>query len=263
MTDETPAVRTEVADGVATVTVDVPPVNALGARAFLGLEDAAERLGTDAGVRAVVLTGAGTKAFMAGADITEFEELQADPLGMPRRMRWARQVFTLWARLPQPVIAAVQATAAGGGLEMALLCDIIVADRTARLGLPEARLGLIPAGGGTVRLTRRVGAARAKQLMMLGQLIDADQALAIGLADRVADAGTTLRAAQDLAAQLAAMPGVAVRAIKRAVDGGAERDLEAALDIESAAFMTAYQSADFKEGYRAFTERRPPQFTHR
>jgi enoyl-CoA hydratase/carnithine racemase len=244
------AVRTEVAAGVATVTVDVPPVNALGARAFRGLEDAAE-------------TGAGTKAFMAGADIKEFEELQADPLGMPRRMRWAREVFTLWARLPQPVIAAVQATAAGGGLEIALLCDIIVADRTARLGLPEAKLGLIPAGGGTARLARRVGAARAKQLMMLGSLIDADQALAIGLADRVAEAGTALRAAQDLASQLAAMPNVAIRAIKRAVDHGAERDLEAALDIESAAFMTAYHSADFQEGYRAFQERRPPQFSHR
>jgi enoyl-CoA hydratase/carnithine racemase len=98
---------------------------------------------------------------------------------------------------------------------------------------------------------------------MLGSLIDADQALAIGLADRVAEAGTALRAAQDLASQLAAMPNVAIRAIKRAVDHGAERDLEAALDIESAAFMTAYHSADFQEGYRAFQERRPPQFSHR
>jgi enoyl-CoA hydratase/carnithine racemase len=252
-----------VADGVATVTLDNPPVNALGGAAFDELDRAAHEMRTAGQVRAVVLTGAGDKAFMAGADINEFRELQAEPGAIERRMRKAHRVFESWAQLPMPVVAAVQAPAVGGGLEVALLCDFIVADRGTRLGLPEVRLGLIPAGGGTQRLARRVGSARAKEILMLGRTVRAVRAYDWGLVDRLADEGTAVATAQAFAAELAAMPAVAVRAIKHAVDRGLETDLSKGIDIETEGFLAAFGSEDFHEGLTAFLEHRKPTFGHR
>ena len=254
-------VKVEVADGVATVAVNSPPVNAMGAGVLHGLASTARSLAGDDAVRAVVVVGAGTKAFMAGADISEFAELRERPAGMQEHAALAGRMWDAWRALPQPVVAAVQASAVGGGLEFALACDIIVADETAMFGLPEVKLGLIPGGGGTQRLPARVGAAAAKELMLLGSLVDAERARALGLVNRVAPHGQALALAQQLAAEIAARPRVAVQAIKRAVDAS-RPDLAAGLARERQIFLEVSRSDDFTEGFSAFLEKRAPHFTH-
>jgi enoyl-CoA hydratase len=189
MTEQFGPVSVAIGDGVATVIVDKPPVNAMGRDVLGSLGEAAGRIGPEHEVRAVVLTGTGQAAFMAGADIGEFQALRAEPGAMDRHSQMARAVFDAWQALPQPVIAAVQASAVGGGLEIALLCDLIVADPAARFGLPEVKLGLIPGGGGTQRLPARIGTAAAKELLFLGSLIDAARAEALGLANKVSEPG--------------------------------------------------------------------------
>ncbi|WP_447643401.1 enoyl-CoA hydratase/isomerase family protein [Nocardioides zeae] len=256
-------VAVEVVDGVATVTVDSPPVNAMGTAVLGGLGDAAAALAGDEGVRAVVLTGTGAKAFMAGADIEEFESVLAAPGGMAAHAAWAGGVLAAWADLPQPLIAAVQASAVGGGLEIALAADLVVADPSARFGLPEVKLGLIPGGGGTQRLPRRVGTARALRMMLLGTVVRADEALATGLVDEVTEPGEALAVAQALATRIAAMPRVAVQALKRCVDPDLAADLGAAVAEERRIFLEVAASADFAEGIAAFTEKRAPVFSHR
>lgn len=259
----TRAVGVARADGVATVTVDAPPVNAIGRAVIDALAVAAEQLAGDSGVRAVVLTGAGEQAFMAGADIAEFQALLAGgPAALDAHLDAAAAMFAAWAALPQPVIAAAQANAIGGGLELALVCDLIVLDADARVGLPEVKLGLIPGGGGTQRLARRLGPAAAKRMIMLGSLLDAGQAVSIGLVDAVAPAGTAREQALGIAARIAGHPAVAVQAIKRAVDAAAGPGLERGLAAERRGFLAAFASADFQEGYTAFLEKRKPVFSH-
>jgi enoyl-CoA hydratase/carnithine racemase len=255
-------VRTEAADGVAVVTVDNPPVNALRNEVVDALADTAARLAADDTVRAVVLTGAGDKAFVAGADLDEFSQALGSVEWIEDHTARTRRMFDLWERLPQPVVAAVQASALGGGLEVALVCDLIVADPGARFGLPEVRLGLMPGAGGTQRLPRRIGVGPAKELLLLGATIDADEARRIGLVNRVAGAGQASAVARELAARLAALSSVAVRAIKSSV-ASAHGDLERGLDGERALFMAVFASQDASEGVNAFVEKRPPEFAHR
>jgi enoyl-CoA hydratase/carnithine racemase len=252
-------VHLELADGVATVLVDSPPVNAMGRAVLGGLESAARRIASSEDVRAVVLTGGGTKAFMAGADISEFEELRAAPDGMERQSQWAGGVLRAWADLPQPVIAAVQASAVGGGLEIALTADLIVTEPRAKFGLPEVRLGLIPGGGGTQRLPLRVGTAAARRLMYLAEIVDATRAAELGLVDVVSEPGAVLAEARELAASIAAMPRVAVQAIKAA----SRPELGQGLDEERRLFLQSAASEDFVEGFTAFAEKRAPRFRHR
>jgi len=252
-------VRVEVAGGVAVVTVDNPPVNAIGEPTLEGLEEAARRIAGDDEVRAVVLTGAGEKAFMAGADLREFERMLEEGQGIDEHTAATRRIFGLWERLPQPVVAAVQAPALGGGLEAALVCDLIVADPAARFGFPEVRLGLIPGAGGTQRLPRRIGVGAAKELLLLGGSVDAQEAQRLGLVNRVSAPGQALEESRGLAARLAALPAVAVRAAKRAVD----IEIGAGLDREHALFLEAFASEDVREGVRAFVEKRAPRFGHR
>lgn len=259
MTEQFGPVAVTIGDGVATVIVDNPPVNAMGRAVLDGLGRAAERVGSGREARAVVLTGAGGAAFMAGADIREFQALRATPGAMDEHSRVARAVFDAWQALPQPVIAAVQASAVGGGLEIALLCDLIVADPAARFGLPEVKLGLIPGGGGTQRLPARIGIATAKELLFLGSLIDASRAAALGLVNKVSEPGGALAEAQAIAARIAALPRVAVTCAKRAVNGAVPA---AALDRERQIFLETFASEDFTEGFAAFTEKRKPVFTH-
>jgi enoyl-CoA hydratase/carnithine racemase len=251
------------ADGVATVLVDSPPVNAMGEAVLQGLRAAAEVVSAAArDVRAVVLTGGGSKAFMAGADISEFSDLAADPDGMRRHSVAARATFDAWQALPHPLIAAVQASAVGGGLEIALVCDLIVADPTARFGLPEVKLGLIPGGGGTLRLPDRIGVAAAKELLLLGSVVDAERAATLGLINRVSAPGQALFEARALAERIAALPWVAVSSVKRAVDGGLDV-LTGRLNREREIFLETATSADFTEGFTAFLEKRKPHYTHR
>lgn len=247
------------ADGVATVLVDSPPVNAMGRAVLGGLEQAAGRISAGTDVRAVVLTGAGSKAFLAGADIDEFEQLRSAPGGMAAHSAWAGGVLQAWARLPQPVIAAVQASAVGGGLEVALLADLVLSEPTARFGLPEVKLGLIPGGGGTQRLPRRIGAARALRMMLLGSVTDAASALQMGLIDQLSSPDEVVGEAQQLAARFAAMPRMAVQALKEAT----APDLTQGITREHKIFLRVAASEDFGEGLAAFLDKRAPHFTHR
>jgi len=256
------AVAVAVADGVALVTVDNPPVNALSNTVLDALAAVAEQLAADDGVRTVVLTGAGDKAFLAGADLDEFgRALQArDQAWIEDHTARSSRALAAWDALPQPVVAAVQASAMGGGLEVALTADLLVADPQARFGLPEVRLGLMPGAGGTQRLPRRIGTGPALDLALSGSAIDAERALALGLITRIAAPGAALDEARALAARLAALSVTAVRAIKANVRAATGRDLAAGLAAEHDAFLEVFASADAREGVRAFTEKRPPHF---
>lgn len=256
-------VRLERHDAVGVVVVDNPPVNALGEATIRELADVVGTLESDEDIRAVVITGAGDKAFLAGADISEFPALLESEGAMEERTRWSRSVFDRLAALPKPVIAAVQAHAVGGGLEVSLLCDLVVADERAKFGVTEVKLGLIPGGGGTQRLPRQIGELRAKELLYLGKTIDAATAERWGLVSRVVAAEQARSEATTLATKLAELPGVAVRAAKRAVDEGADLPLADALEFERDQFLVTYHSDDLREGYQAFIDKRKPSFSHR
>jgi enoyl-CoA hydratase/carnithine racemase len=173
-----------------------------------------------------------------------------------------RPVFSAWADLEVPVLAAVDGSAVGGGLELALVCDLIVAERTARLGFPEIKLGLIPGAGGTQRLPRRVGTATALRLLMLGKLLGAEEAREVGLVDIVVEKDAAA-SATELAGRIAAGAGQAVRAAKRAVRAAAEQPLEQGLDFERELFLALAMTADAREGASAFLERRAAVFKNR
>lgn len=258
----TTTVNVTVADGVATVTVDNPPVNALGDPTLEALGEAAAALCDDGDVRAVVLTGAGDRTFMAGADLREFQRMLGDEAAMEAHVALTGRVFRAWAELPQPVVAAVGGHAVGGGLEVALTCDFIVADPRARLGVPEVGLGLIPGAGGTQRLPRRVGLAAARTMLMTGESLRAAEAKDAGLVDVVADEGAALAEAQALAARLAALPALAVRAAKQALRVAGSLPLAEGLVAERRLFLGVAASSDAREGAAAFLDRRTPEFIH-
>jgi enoyl-CoA hydratase/carnithine racemase len=252
------------ADAVAVVTFDNPPVNALSSAMFDELVGLVAGLAKDEDVRAVVFTARGTKAFLSGADITELPARMADPAAMAAHSARVRVVFDAVAALPQPTVAAVQAAAMGGGLEFALLTDLLVCGAGVVFGLPEVRLGLIPGAGGTQRLLRRIPRQKAAEMVLTGATITAPEALTLGLVNQVVPGGEDVAAAGvALAARLAALPRVAVQAAKKAIAEGSGLALPDGLAIETAAFAAAAASADAQEGTRAFLGRRAPTFTHR
>lgn len=248
---------------VATVRVANPPVNALSDAVIEALGAAASLLAADAEVRAVVLTGEGERTFLAGADLNEFDAALGDRAKMEAHAGLTREVFGSWSALPVPVLAAVSGHATGGGLEIALLCDLIVVDSRARLGLPEITLGLIPGAGGTQRLPRRVGRGRATRMLLLGELLSAEDALAAGLVDEVAEPGAALEVAQALAGKLTSASGPAVRAAKAALRAAALEPLDQGLERERELFLGVAGGADAKEGVNAFMNKRSPDFKHR
>jgi enoyl-CoA hydratase len=249
--------------GVATITVDNPPVNALDDPTLIGLREAAEEAGARDDVRAVVLTGAGEKAFLAGADLRTLSHAlgpHGDASLMDAHVGLTGPAFAALTGIAAPVIAAVQANAVGGGLEFALCCDLIVADPRAKFGLPEVTLGLMPGGGGTQRLARRVGGGLALELILGGRVIDAARALEIGLVNAVAaDAPAEART---LAERLARLPAVAVQSAKRAVRSRLDAGIEQGLALERELFLAVARTADAAEGATAFLEKRRPQFSH-
>jgi enoyl-CoA hydratase/carnithine racemase len=252
---------------VAEIMLDRPPVNSLSTSLARALIEVCTEIAAEPSVRAVVLSAApGGKAFCAGADLKERAGMSdADIL---RQRPVFRAAFGAVLALPQPAIAAVHGFALGGGLELALSCDLIVADETAVFGLPEVTVGLVPGGGGTQLALRRLGPGRAADLVLTGRKLLIDEAERLGLVDRrvpsssppaPAGAGVAVtEAALELAAQIAANSPVAVRAAKRAIRHGWGTGLDAALDIEDAAWRTAALSADRREGIAAFAEKRPP-----
>lgn len=245
------------AGSVAEVVLDRPEaMNALDTATMSALSGFFTELRADPEVLVVVVSGAGDSAFCVGADLKE-RAANSDSQIMEQRPVF-RAAFAALRALPRPAIAAVHGFALGGGCELALNCDVIVADGTAVLGLPEASVGLVPGCGGTQLAARRIGPGRAAELIFTGRKVGAAEAAAIGLVDVLHETGHAREHALELAAQIAANSPVAVEAAKQAIHGGAGLRLAAALDVEDAAWRTAAASADRREGIAAFTEKRKP-----
>ena len=245
--------------GVAEIVLDrTEALNAIDTAMAYRLAQACAELGADRSVRAIVLYGTGERAFCVGADLKERNRLS--DAGLLAQRPVFRAVFGGLLALPQPVVAAVHGYALGGGCELALSCDLIVADTSAVFGLPETTVGLVPGGGGTQLATRRLGPGRAADLIFTGRRVDAAEAERIGLADRIVPAGTACPAAIELAGTIAANSPTAVATAKRAIGQGAGVSLATALDVEDAAWRTAAMSADRREGIAAFNEKRKPQW---
>jgi enoyl-CoA hydratase/carnithine racemase len=252
-------VRLEVGDGVATVTLQRPEaLNAISTGLAVALAEAVEPLATDPAVRAVVLAGAGDRAFSVGADLKE--RAGFDDHGWFVQREAFRRGFAAVRRCPLPTVAAVSGYALGGGAELALSCDLVVAADDATFGLPEVRLGLVPAGGGTQLLVRRVGRSVAKDLVLTGRRVDAAEALRLGLADRMVPRAELPAAARALAAEIAGNAPTAVRLAKWAVDLGADLAQEAAMEVEDQAWRRAVLSDDRREGIAAWVEGRDPRW---
>jgi enoyl-CoA hydratase len=250
-----------IAERVATVTVNRPDKrNALNAAVRRDILEALDELRHEDEVRVVVFTGAGDRAFIAGADIGEFAE--RTPLEQRAAMN-ERRVFDEIAAFPKPTIAMINGFALGGGCELAMACDIRFASRSAKLGQPEIRLGLIPGGGGTQRLPRLVGTGRALRMILSGELVSAAEAAAMGLVDEVLDDDALLQHTVTFARNVAAHSPVALRLAKAAVSAAAEAPLSAGLAMERELFITAFASEDRREGVAAFLEKRQPGFTGR
>jgi len=242
---------------VATITLDRPRrLNALDAETLRELARAVRDVRRNGSVRALVVTGAGEKAFSAGADIPALAAMSAAEGHAYSRL--GHDVLLRLEALPVPVIAAVDGVALGGGLELALACDLIVASERARFGQPEINLGLIPGFGGTQRLVRRIGQARARELIYLGHTISAEEALRIGLVTRVVPAAALETEAARLAAELAAKAPLALAQAKRATAVAADADLETGCRYEVEAFGVTFAAEDRVEGLTAFMDKRKP-----
>src|SRR3954454_6596351 len=250
-------------DGIAVVTLNNPPLNLVTLEMTRHLNDTVKRLADDAAVRVMVLTGAGDKAFCAGSDIKEFPEMMAAGAVVPKKLALENEAWSRVDDFPKPTIAAVTGLAFGGGLELAVCCDLIVVEEGARLALPEIKLGVFPGSGGTIRVTRRVGEGRAKEMMFFGEPVPVETALAWGLVNRVVPKGAALEAALEMARRVAEQPAVALQMCKRSADMAfdvpEDRAVEASLGMSERVFTTE----DCAEGVRAFFAKEKPRFKHR
>jgi len=251
-------VNLETADGIGTIRLNRPPVNALNDQLTAELAEAARAAEGSAEIRAVIIYG-GEKAFAGGADIKQMAEAS-----YPVAAAWSGQLqemLSLVAGIGKPVVAAITGYALGGGLELALAADFRVAGESVRLGQPEIQLGIIPGAGGTQRLPRLVGPARAKDIVFTGRMVKAAEALAIGLVDQVVPDDTVYAAAKDRVRRYAAGPALALRAAKQAIDHGLGVDLATGLQIERVQFAALFGSEDQREGMRSFLENGPGKAT--
>jgi len=247
-------------DGVALVVLDRPKVlNALDFALIEALTDVLEWLDEEPACRCIVITGAGERAFAAGADIAELAAQTPTSLTVDDHFhRWERI-----KRIRKPIVAAVRGYALGGGCELAMTCDLIVAGEDAQFGQPEIKLGVMPGAGGTQRLTRAIGKAKAMEMVLTGRNLGAREAEAHGLVTSVVPSEATVPAALELAAKIAAMAPVAAMAAKAAVNRAEELSLEAGLEFERRNFYLLFATDDQKEGMAAFTEKREPRWTGR
>jgi enoyl-CoA hydratase len=243
-------------DGVTLLRLNRPPLNPLSTGLLRELEGIAKGLAADSSVKAVVLTG-NEKAFAAGADVSEFTADGAAPVVSAG----IRAGLDALAAVPRPVIAAINGFALGGGLELALACDLRVAADSARLGFPEIQLGIFPGGGGTQRATRLIGPAKTKELVWSGRHVKADEALAIGLVDRVVPAEEVVDQALAWAGFLASGAVVAMGIAKRAVEGGLDGSLADGLDLEAEGFIEVFGTDDAKVGIQSFLDNGPGKAT--
>jgi enoyl-CoA hydratase/carnithine racemase len=251
-------VRVERDEAIATIRLDRPPMNALSAQVQHEIGAAAAQAATDPAIRAVVIFG-GEKVFAAGADINEMAGASYEQIAAISQRLQA--TFTAIAKIPKPVVAAVSGYALGGGLELALCADFRIAGESARLGQPEILLGVIPGAGGTQRLPRLIGPARAKDIIYTGRFVSAAEARDIGLVDKVVPDPEVYQAARDLVARYAAGPALALRAAKQAIDDGLETDLRTGLEIERLQFSGLFTTEDQRAGMRSFVENGPGKAT--
>ena len=251
-------VRVETDQAIATIRLDRPPMNALNAQVQDELADAAAEVSADPGVRAVVLYG-GPKVFAAGADIKEMADASYQRMAAGSRRLQAS--FTAVAKIPKPVVAAITGYALGGGLELALCADFRVAGRGAKVGQPEIQLGIIPGAGGTQRLPRLIGPARAKDIVFTGRFVEAAEALDIGLVDQVTPDEDVYDVARAMVARYATGAALALRAAKQAIDDGLETDLDTGLEIERLHFTGLFATEDQRTGMHSFLENGPGKAT--
>ena len=243
---------------IARLTLNRPPLNPLNRRMYEELAAAASELNGDPQVKVVVITGGGGKAFAAGLDVTDVEGKSM--VEIMDFLACTGDAYARVASIEKPVIAAVNGLALGGGLELALRCDLRIASEKARFGHPEISLGIIPGGGGTQILPRFIGAAKAKEVFFTGEMFDAAKALEFGLVNRVVPAEALMDEVMTLAEGIAAKPAVALKMIKAAVDHGLNMDLTTALMYEKECFALSFTSGDGREGLRAFVEKRTPTY---
>lgn len=251
-------VKVSIENYIAVVTIDRPPVNPLNSEVFLTLSRQIDELESNDDVRVIILTGAGEKAFVAGADIQEMAHL--DIVGINKMNKVSRTLFTKVEQCTKPVIAAINGLALGGGFELALACDFRVASEKAKFAFPETSLGIIPGGGGTQRLQKIVGLGVAKELVLLGDMIDAQKASDLGLLHRVVPHEETMEEANKIATKIAKTPPVAIQMAKLALNAANDVDTQSGLLMEAMCFGNAFATEDRAEGLNAFLEKRKPQF---
>ena len=251
-------VEVDVHDGVATILLNRPKMNALNLQMQREIRAAAEEISGRADIGAVVLHG-GPKVFAAGADVKEMADMSFQE--MSQAAISLQGSFTAVAQIPQPTIAAITGYALGGGCELAMCCDMRIAADDAQLGQPEILLGIIPGAGGTQRLPRLVGPARAKELILTGRFVSAEESLRIGLVEQVVPSADVLDTAMALATRLARGPAIATRAAKEAVDRGLETDLVTGLAMERVLFASLFATDDQKLGMASFVENGPGKAT--
>jgi enoyl-CoA hydratase/carnithine racemase len=251
-------VRVETDAGIATIRLERPPMNALNAQVQAEIAAAAVQVSDDPAIRAVVIYG-GERVFAAGADIKEMA--QASYATMAADSRRLQESFTVVAKIGKPVVAAITGYALGGGLELALCADFRVAGESAKVGQPEILLGVIPGAGGTQRLPRLIGPARAKDIVFTGRFVSAAEALVIGLVDKVVPDAEVYQGARELVARYAGGPSVALRAAKQAIDEGLDTDLDTGLEIERLHFAGLFATEDQRTGMRSFVENGPGKAT--
>jgi len=243
------------------IILDNPPMNVVSAELTAQLRSALQEVARDQDVRAVIVYGAGGRAFCAGSDIAEFTDLHGRVA--EDKLLLEKLVYRQLALLEVPTIAAIEGHVLGGGLELALCCDFRIATRRSKLGMPELKLGVMPGSGGTQRLPRIVGPAKAKELILLGEPISADEAERIGLVTRVVDDGAAVDAAREMATTLAARGPLAMRRAKRLIDQATERTLDEGFAMELDDSEIVFSSNDMLEGAAAFLDKRPPRFEGR
>jgi enoyl-CoA hydratase len=260
-------IRTEIGDNIAVLTVDHPPVNSFNMQVLNELDEAIDELLADDAVKAIVITGGGTNAFIAGADIPEIKEMLDKPedgyAAAGKFIEQGQATFLKIEKSPKPFIAAINGYCLGGGLELSMACHMRICSDRARLGQPEINLGIIPGWGGTQRLARLTNKGKAIELILTGDMIRAQEAYRLGLVNKVVPAGAVLKEARGLARKIVSKSKFPIAAALQAVSEGLQVTVEEGLKIEAQQFINLADTEDIREGVSAFLEKRQPQFKDR